>query len=465
MISFEIIGRFHPVLVHLPIGIFILVHLCELTGRISRFSYLRQSTRFILLTGIIFSVLSVVSGYTLSLEHNSDLEKLDLHQWMGIGTTILYLGYYLKKNTIDNFRYLNIAIQLLLPVSLIVTGHKGGELTHGENFLSFNPKIEDPSEWKAPVIENVQEALVFEDMVQYTLNTKCVSCHGNLKQKGKLRLDNAAWLDKGGKSGISINRSNPAESELLKRILLEENDEYHMPPKEKSQLTDFEINILKWWILTGSNFNKKVAEMKPDSSLLNSIHQFKESIGTSVKAEKVRAEIAAPDAAKINAVQKAGWVITPIANGSNYYRLTSFNLNLPINDALKVLQQIGDNVIELKLSGTGLDDIIIQQLKGMKNIEKLWIDKTNITDGALSNLSGMKHLEFLNVAETKTTSVGLEGLLKIIPLKKIITSKTAVTISDKQQLKSKFTGLELVLSDTMKRFESDTIFRKSEKKN
>ncbi|MEY3187440.1 MAG: hypothetical protein RL675_1270, partial [Bacteroidota bacterium] len=242
-------------------------------------------------------------------------------------------------------------------------------------------------------------------------------------------------------------------------------DEYHMPPKEKSQLTDFEINILKWWILSGSKFNKKVAEMKPDSSLLNSVHQFKESIGTPTKPEKVRAEIAAPDAAKINAVQKAGWVITPIANGSNYYRLTSFNLNLPINDALNVLQQIGDNVTELKLSGTELDDIIIQQLKGMKNLEKLWIDKTNITDGALSNLIGMKYLEFLNVAETKTTSVGLEGLLKIIPLKKIITSKTAVTAGDKQQLKSKFTGLELVLSDTMKRFESDTIFKKLEKEN
>ena len=465
MISFEIIGRFHPVLVHLPIGIFILVHLCELTGRVSRFTYLRQSTRFILLIGIIFSVLSVVSGYTLSLEHNSDLEKLDLHQWMGIGTTLLYLGYYLKKNTIDNSRYLNIAVQLLLPVSLMVTGHKGGELTHGENFLSFNPKNEEPSEWKVPEIENIQEALVFEDMVQYTLNTKCVSCHGSLKQKGKLRLDNAAWLDKGGKSGISINRSNPAESELLKRILLEENDEYHMPPKEKSQLTEFEINILKWWILSGSGFKKKVAEMKPDSTLMNSIHQFKESLITPEKTEKQRTEISAPDATKIDAVQKAGWVITPISMGSNYLRLTSYNLNVPIKDALNTLPQISNNIVELKLSAAGLDDRNIQQLKSLKNIEKLWIDKNNITDVALSNLSEMKHLEFLNVAETKTSSAGIEKLLDLIPLKKIITSKTAVTSVDKEKLKSRFKSLELVLSDTMKRFESDTIFRKSEKEN
>ena len=77
----------------------------------------------------------------------------------------------------------------------------------------------------------------------------------------------------------------------------------------------------------------------------------------------------------------------------------------------------------------------------------------------------MKHLEFLNIAETKTSSAGIETLLAVIPLKKIITSKTAVTSVDKEKLKSRFKSLELVLSDTMKTVESDTIFRKSEPEN
>jgi uncharacterized membrane protein len=465
MIPFEIIGRFHPVLVHLPIGIFILVHLTELTGRFPRFSYLKHSSRFILLTGIIFSILSVISGYTLSLEQSNDVEKIELHQWMGITTTLLYVVYYLKKSVIDSSQYLNMLVQIILPISLIITGHKGGELTHGENFLTLNEKSEDPSAWKVPEITNIQEAMVFEDMVQYTLNTKCVSCHGNLKQKGKLRLDNAEWINKGGKTGISINRSNPSESELLKRILLDENDEYHMPPKEKSQLNEFEINILKWWILSGSNFKKRVAEMNPDSVMLKSIHEFKESLNMPKRPEKTRAAIEAPAAEKITEVQKSGWVITPISLGSHYLRITSFNLMVPINEALTTLQQIGENIVELKISATGLNDKNLQQLQGMKNIEKLWIDNNKISNDALSNLSNMKQLEFLNVAETKITAFGLENLLKTIPLKKIISSKTGISEGDKQQLKSKFSNLEIIISDTMHRFESDTIFKKQANTN
>jgi len=58
----ELIGRFHPVLVHLPIGIFVLVILMDGLTRFDKFSYLSASIRLILGIGIVSALFSLVTG-------------------------------------------------------------------------------------------------------------------------------------------------------------------------------------------------------------------------------------------------------------------------------------------------------------------------------------------------------------------------------------------------------------------
>jgi hypothetical protein len=72
---------------------------------------------------------------------------------------------------------------------------------------------------------------------------------------------------KGGKHGAIIKANDPANSELIKRLLLPEEDEHHMPPKGKTPLTEQEIALLHWWIQQGASFNKKVAQLKPDEKV------------------------------------------------------------------------------------------------------------------------------------------------------------------------------------------------------
>src|SRR5260370_27482400 len=43
----QFIGRFHPLAVHFPIALVLLVPIVELAGRVSRLSYLRLSTAFL----------------------------------------------------------------------------------------------------------------------------------------------------------------------------------------------------------------------------------------------------------------------------------------------------------------------------------------------------------------------------------------------------------------------------------
>ncbi|MEY2834943.1 MAG: hypothetical protein RLZZ557_605 [Bacteroidota bacterium] len=458
MIIPELIGRFHPLLVHLPIGIFTLLLIMEILGSLKRFSHLSESTHFILLSGIVSSVLSLLTGYILSFENANNQVLVDNHMWMAIVTTIGYGLYYWQKNRISHYPKLKWPVIGLLFISLIITGHQGGSLTHGEGFLQVSRQNNETQSWPVPVITELEKANVYSQMVQYTLNTKCVSCHGGEKQKGKLRLDDSKWLEAGGKSGKSINRNDPAASELLKRILLEEIHDEHMPPKGKPQLTAFEKTILQWWIETGASFEKTVEETGPDSVIMNSINAFKSAISNPSSPPKERKSISQVKSTVLEELAQAGWGVTPIAANSNYIRVTSHNLEMPVNKALEILKKAGTNIVELKLSGKAVNDTSLSMIAGFSNLESLWVDNNAITDNGFSKLSALQNLEFLNATGTQISPNALQALLATKSLKKVIAGHTNVSPSDLPKLKSVNPDLKIILQDTMVRYASDTIF-------
>jgi hypothetical protein len=304
----------------------------------------------------------------------------------------------------------------------------------------------------------IEKANVYADMVQYTLNTKCVSCHGNEKQKGKLRLDDFKWIETGGKSGKTIDRNDPASSELLKRILLEEIHDEHMPPKGKVQLTAFEKTILQWWIETGASFDKTVSETGHDSIITKSINAFKSSLSTSPITVKEREEITAVKTTVLSELTAAGWGISTIAGNSNYIRVTSYNLEIPLNQALEILKKAGNNIIDLKLSQKEVKDSDLSVIATFSNLESLWLDNNAITDDGFRKLTVLNHLEYLNASATELSPAALQELTAIKTLRKVIAVNTRVSEADKQKFQMSAPDLKLVLPDSMQRFPSDTIF-------
>ncbi|TDM00386.1 MAG: hypothetical protein C4K58_04040 [Flavobacteriaceae bacterium] len=95
---------------------------------------------------------------------------------------------------------------------------------------------------------------MYTGVIAPLFDKKCNSCHGENKQKGGLRMDTPAYLKQGGKSGASIVVGSPESSELIKRILLPLEDDDHMPPAEKPQCTDKEIEEIRKWILSGAPY-------------------------------------------------------------------------------------------------------------------------------------------------------------------------------------------------------------------
>lgn len=458
MIISELIGRLHPLLVHLPIGIFTLLILIEILGSLKLLKHLADSTKFILLSGIITAVLSLITGYVLSLEGSNNQDQVDNHMWMAIGTTICYGVYYWWKSLIDSKPSLKWPVLTILLTSLVATGHQGGVLTHGEGFLVVNQQADENKSWPAPVISEIEKANVYADMVQYTLNTKCVSCHGNEKQKGKLRLDDVKWIETGGKSGKTINRNDPTSSELLERILLEDIHEEHMPPKGKVQLTAFEKTILQWWIETGASFDKTVSETGPDSLIKKSINAFKASLSVSTVRIKEREEVPTVKSTVLAELTAAGWGISNIAGKSNYIRVTSYNLEMPVNQALEILKKAAINIIDLKLSKKEVKDSDLSTIASFSNLENLWLDNNALTDNGFKKLTVLNHLEYLNASETELTPAALQELTAIKTLRKVIAVNTKVNEADKQKFQLSAPELKLILPDSMQRFASDTIF-------
>ena len=457
----ELIGRFHPIFVHLPIGIFVLVILMDGLTRFDKFAYLSASIRLILGIGILSAILSLVTGYTLSLEGSNNQDLVDNHQWTAIGTTTLFTAYYFLRHKLIAKRLAHTYTLMLLLLMLAWTGHQGGSLTHGEGFLT-DGILETKTIAETQLnIKDINQAVVYKDLVQYTLNQKCVQCHGSDKQKGKLRLDDLNWIKTGGKNGNLINANNPADGELIKRILLDDIDEHHMPPKEKAQLTDAELVIFQWWINTGASFDKSVAALAPDEKVIKALASFKEENQTQVKTTiKKREPIKPIDKQIQERLEKMGWVVSPIALDDHHIRLTGYNIDTSLNEALALASQISDHIIELKLSFSAIKDNDLNNLSKFKQIEKLWLDHTAISDISLKQLMAMKNLEYLNIVGTNTTAKGLRTLIQLPALKMIYAQGIKITAEEKFALQAVQSNTKLYFGDSMKSAITDTLFAK-----
>ena len=90
----------------------------------------------------------------------------------------------------------------------MITGHFGGEMTHGQNYLFENlPYIQKKisvttlSETKR---SNNDSLFVYEDLIHPVLEEKCIACHNQNRASGGLNMSSIENMIKGGNSGAGI---------------------------------------------------------------------------------------------------------------------------------------------------------------------------------------------------------------------------------------------------------------------
>jgi uncharacterized membrane protein len=261
----EFIGKFHPLVLHLPIGFFTLLAVLEILALRPRWKDLATANRVILLLTIPASIASVVCGWFLA-RGQTETQTLALHRWFGTAVAVaaILLWIIRQRGWMTAYRRSLIVTLILLTVA----SHYGGSITHGENFLSW-PQTRKPS---TPVSETELLAQpVYTTVIQPIFDNYCVSCHGPDKIKGGLRMDSFDALVKGGDNGSSLSPANSRESLLGARIHLPLDDDDHMPPEGKPQLTAAQLAILSWWLNDGASKDKAIGELKPTAEILQNI--------------------------------------------------------------------------------------------------------------------------------------------------------------------------------------------------
>src|SRR5664279_3421398 len=258
----EFTGRFHVVLVHLPIGFLLIGLLLEWLSSKEKYHVSQQVIKVVILSGMIAAILSCITGYLLSQDGDYEEDLVAWHMWMGISVAAISILLYAKINR-GQFDALQKSLSIMLLLLIFITGHLGGSLTHGPDYLTEGwSASKDSIIIPQKKIANIQEANIYGDIIQPMLQTRCYSCHGEKKQKSKLRLDDPQWILKGGKDGVIINDPSGKESKLLKRLMLPREDDDHMPPKQKPQLNEKEIALIHWWVDNGADFIRKVKDVK-----------------------------------------------------------------------------------------------------------------------------------------------------------------------------------------------------------
>lgn len=447
----EFFGHLHPLLVHLPIGILILALLLQLLARNKKYHALQPAVPIALLAGALTGLFSSVTGYLLSINDDYDKNLVSWHMWMGIATTLTALLLYAKEKN-DAFQINKNLLAVALFMLIMATGHLGGSLTHGSDYLSKPLKnmgdvnAEDAATIKP--IADVQQAQVYADVVEPILATKCYSCHGANKQKGKLRMDNPESLMKGGEDGAIITTGNAAESEMIKRILLPTDNDDHMPPKEKSQLSESQVALLHWWINNGAAFNKTVKDLPQDGKIKPLLLAL-QNVSTPVKetTDLPAAPVEPADVTVIKQLKEQGIVILPLALNSNYLAVNFMNDTAVDAKDLQLLTQLNKQLFSLKLSNTSITDDALQAIAQCTNIGRLYLDGTNITDNGLKTLAPLKDLFYLNLVNTKVTINGLMQLKALPKLKTIYLYNSGITGKDFSALKQ---ALPKVTIDTGK---------------
>lgn len=302
------VGRFHPILLHLPVGALGLLCLMELLcfTRRGEESF-GLGALLTLLFGSAGSVMAVLAGIMLSREGGYQGGNFTLHQSLAlVGTAGVLLALVVRIYAMgQGSRELMHAYRAVFFGSFGLMGlgaHFGGNMSHGSKFLTEHapepmksqmtamekwmlsfvekPKAKEPSPApEAPTPAPVavapvpaptpatpapapasDEKLVFQHLILPIFEAKCNKCHGEEKQKGELRLDTFELTMKGGENGDNIVAGKPADSLTMQRIDLPTDDDEHMPPDGKDQLTPAETAAIRYWIQAGASATQKVSE-------------------------------------------------------------------------------------------------------------------------------------------------------------------------------------------------------------
>jgi uncharacterized membrane protein len=250
------LGRFHVLVLHLPIGIIVALCALEWLARREKYRYLEAASPFLWGAMALTALATVTLGYLHFGEGNFGSSGVE-HRNFGTAVALIStaVAFVRTSGFAASYQPAYFPASILLLFLVAITGHLGGNLTHGSTYLfEYAPQPIRALAGLAPrrVLTSVHEADPFADVVARMFQERCGGCHNRDKHENGLDLTSYAAAMRGGENGKVIVKGDTEQSELLRRISLAHDDDEFMPAEGKTPLSERQVAIVRWWIEAGA---------------------------------------------------------------------------------------------------------------------------------------------------------------------------------------------------------------------
>lgn len=424
-------GRLHPLLLHLPIGALLVAVALLFMRRYFEGKAYHDLVAFLLYLTALTASLTTLMGLMLSQEDTFSADQLLLHKWSGVALSFLCWSLVEAK---DNFRFLR-PLGAAGVVVLLFTGHFGASLTHGDDFL-WAPLQEEERRVTRVITDSTA---LFTATVEPILESKCYGCHNRKKAKGNLVLTSVESMLKGGKNGPLLKPGDAHNSLIVERLLLPLDHDDHMPPEDKAQLTEDELQFISLWIDAGADTEKKIIEYTPEDTLMkmaSGIIPRYQDLGIE---QQYTFRFASPE--KIEKLNRPNRTVFQIARNepavqADFYLRETFDRKY-----IDELVDIREQLITLNLSKMPVKDSDLESLGRFENLEVLNLNNTDVEGTGFRELSQLPRLRSISVSGTKVTVQALRDIAGSKSLKEVFAWNTSVSETDLEALRKDFPNI------------------------
>ncbi|CAM4363138.1 c-type cytochrome domain-containing protein [Zobellia roscoffensis] len=412
------LGRMHPLILHFPVAFIVLLAVLNLFKKqLDPVSFQKINFTLLLVTSFM-TVLATLMGLILSLE-GYDSEVMTFHKWTGIALCFIIYALvwcYSYKKVFQVLLYTGV-------LGVVLAGHYGASLTHGTDFI-MQP------------ITAAKKAVVDEDTPIYTayvapiLKEKCTSCHNPQKHKGDLDLTTIEAIVRGGENGDVWLAHNADKSLFLNRVALPLEDEEHMPPEGKPQLTKEEIELMQTWIDHGADAQISYAQLQEVDTLKILVAE------KWIKAlEEPKYTFGFASAETIGKLSNPYRTVVQKSPTSPAIEVAIFGRAAFQDQYLSELEKIKEQVVYLNLANLPIENKHMNSIGKLSNLEHLILNFTNIDSGAISSLQSCNQLKTLSLSGTAINSSVLGSLKGLNGLKEVFVWNTELSTEDIQTLR------------------------------
>lgn len=442
------IGRFHPLVVHFPIGILLLALFLKWRQYKSPSEELSRAISYSFFIGALSSVFAAFFGWQLAEGGGYNDDAIFWHRWTGVGLAVvaIVLWWFHRPNKNLDKRIVQ-GMSVLMGGLIFIAGHLGGNITHGEGYLlAYAPDFLKGSD--AAEAEKGRElpmrpdsVFAYQHLVEPILDEHCYSCHNETKTKGKLIMTDIEALQAGGSHGPIYVAGKSWESEMMRRLTLPNTSEKRMPP-EGDPLSFQEIKVIEWWINSGADVEASITSVET-SEEIKSLFMEEYGLDTKPRPFVELIKVDPIDASIIAELEQNGFRVNTLAETNNLLSVSAKAGAEITAENIAALAKAEKHITWLNLSKLGLKDNMLETIGKLENLSRLRLEQNPITDEGLKALSELKNLESLNLYATEVSDAGLASIQGLNNLKNLYLWQSQVSKEAADKFIESHPGIEV----------------------